>query len=79
MFSRLVPRRGGAIIVVDILYNYTPIFGLGFFGTIPIARFAYLAPRYVQPGATPGYIQYYTASGDDGIGAECPKYLPLIQ
>lgn len=70
---------GGSIIVVDILYNYTPIFGLGFFGTIPIARSAYLAPRYVQPGATPGYIQYYTASGDDGIGAECPKYLPLIQ
>jgi hypothetical protein len=46
----------GSLIVVDIVYNYAPIFGSVFtklfgsplFGTIPIARSAYLAPRYVQ-------------------------------
>jgi hypothetical protein len=71
---------GGPIIVVDIVYNYTPMFGSAFtplfgsplFGTIPIARSAYLAPRYVQ---SPNYIKYNnTISGDDGIGAECPNY-----
>jgi Flp pilus assembly protein TadG len=74
---------GGSLLVVDIVYNYTPIFGSTFtalfgaplFGTLPIARSAYLAPRYVQ---FPKYIQYdNTVSGDDGIGAECPQYLPL--
>ena len=58
----------GSLIVVDIVFNYTPIFGLGLFGTIPIARSAYLAPRYVP------LIKYVVASGDDGIGAECPGY-----
>ncbi|MGH6811044.1 MAG: TadE/TadG family type IV pilus assembly protein [Methylocella sp.] len=62
----------GSLIVVDIVFNYTPIFGLGLFGTIPIARSAYIAPRYVQ---APKYIKYdATVSGDDGIGAECPGY-----
>ena len=76
-------RGGGSLLVVDIVYNYTPIFGSTFtalfgsplFGTIPIARSAYLAPRYVQ---FPNYVQYNSAyPGDDGIGAECPQYLPL--
>jgi Flp pilus assembly protein TadG len=58
----------GSIIVVDVLFNYTPIFGLGLFGTIPIARSAYLAPRYVS------LIKYAVVSGDDGVGAECPGY-----
>jgi TadE-like protein len=69
----------GSLIVVDIVYNYTPMFGSAFtalfgsplFGTIPIARSAYLAPRYVQ---LPKYIKYAVVSGDDGIGAECPAY-----
>ena len=61
----------GSLLVVDIVFNYTPIFGLGLFGTISIARSAYLAPRYVLP---PKYIKYVVASGDDGIGAECPGY-----
>jgi Flp pilus assembly protein TadG len=58
----------GSIIVVDIVFSYTPIFGLGLFGTIPITRSAYLAPRYVP------LIKYAVISGDDGIGAECPGY-----
>jgi Flp pilus assembly protein TadG len=79
----VAPLLGASLIVVDIAYNYTPLFGSAFtalfgsplFGTIPIARSAYLAPRYVQ---FPKYIQYNSAyPGDDGIGAECPQYLPL--
>jgi Flp pilus assembly protein TadG len=34
----------GSIIVVDVLFNYTPIFGLGLFGTIPIARVPLILP-----------------------------------
>lgn len=79
----LTPSPGASLLVVDIVYNYTPMFGSAFtalfgsplFGTIPIARSAYLAPRYVQ---FPKYIQYNSAyPGDDGIGAECSQYLPL--
>ena len=63
----------GSLIVVDIVFNYTPIFGSGLFGTITIPRSAYLAPRNALPAATP-YIRYDPISGDDGIGAECPGY-----
>lgn len=58
----------GSIVVVDIVFSYTPIFGFGLFGTVPIARSAYLSPRYVP------LIKYVVVSGDDGIGAECPGY-----
>ncbi len=58
----------GSLIVVDIVFSYTPIFGFGLFGTVPIARSAYLSPRYVP------LIKYAVVSGDDGIGAECPGY-----
>lgn len=58
----------GSIIVVDIVFSYTPIFGLGLFGTVPLARSAYLSPRYVP------LIKYAVVSGDDGIGSECPGY-----
>jgi hypothetical protein len=76
----VAPSQGALLIVVDIVYNYTPIFGSTFtalfgsplFGTIPIARSAYLAPRYVQ--YPPNNMKYKVVSGDDGIGAECPNY-----
>jgi Flp pilus assembly protein TadG len=58
----------GSIVVVDIVFSCTPISGFGLFGTIPIARSAYLSPRYVP------LIKYAVASGDDGIGTECPGY-----
>jgi Flp pilus assembly protein TadG len=75
----VAPLPGASLIVVDVAYNYTPMFGSAFtalfgsplFGAIPIARSAYLAPRYVQ---FPNYITYSVVSGDDGIGAECPGY-----
>lgn len=60
--------KSGSLIVVDIAFNYTPIFGLGIFKAIPIRRSAYLPPRYVQ------LIKYAVKSGDDGIGTECPGY-----
>ena len=56
----------GSLIAVDVVFNYTPMFGLGLFGTVPVARSAYIAPRYVP------LIKYAVISGDDGIGAECP-------
>ncbi|MDQ6869368.1 MAG: pilus assembly protein [Pseudomonadota bacterium] len=77
----VAPSSGASLLVVDIVYNYTPIFASTFtalfghplFGTIPIARSAYLAPRYIQ--FPPNYIKYDgTVSGDDGIGKECPQY-----
>jgi Flp pilus assembly protein TadG len=76
----VAPSQGALLLVVDIVYNYTPIFGSTFtalfgsplFGTIPIARSAYLAPRYVQ--YPPNNMKYVVVSGDDGIGAECPNY-----
>jgi Flp pilus assembly protein TadG len=58
----------GSRIVVDVAFNYTPLFGLGIFGAIPIKHSAYLAPRYVP------LIKYTVTSGDDGIGTECPGY-----
>jgi Flp pilus assembly protein TadG len=76
----VAPSLGASLIVVNIVFNYTPMFGSTFtalfgfplFGRVPIARSAYLAPRYIQ---VPNYIKYdNTVSGDDGIGAECPAY-----
>jgi hypothetical protein len=64
----------GSIVVVDIVFNYTPIFGSGIFGTIPLKTSAYLAPRDLQPTNSPNYIKYTVITGDDGIGSECPGY-----
>jgi hypothetical protein len=69
----------GSLVVVDTVFNYTPIFGSGIFGTIPLKTSAYLAPRDLQPASNaPNYIQYNAISGDDGIGSECPDFLPLL-
>jgi hypothetical protein len=64
----------GSLVVVDIVFNYTPIFGSGIFGTIPLKTSAYLAPRDLQPTASPNYLKYVVISGDDGIGSECSGY-----
>jgi Flp pilus assembly protein TadG len=37
----------GSIVVVDIVYTYTPLFVQKLFGSIKISRSAFLAPRYV--------------------------------
>jgi hypothetical protein len=58
----------GSLIVVDVAYNYIPMLGLGIVTAIPIKQTAYLAPRYVP------LIEYSVATGDDGIGTECPGY-----
>ncbi|HEY4846446.1 MAG TPA: TadE/TadG family type IV pilus assembly protein [Methylocella sp.] len=79
VFPAVGASSAGSLLVVDIVYNYTPMFGSAFtalfgsplFGTIPIARSAYLAPRYVQ---FPKFTQYQVVSGDDGFGAKCPGY-----
>jgi Flp pilus assembly protein TadG len=59
----------GTILAVDIVYTYTPLFIQTIFGSIKIARSAFLAPRYKPQG-----IVYQVISGDDKIGAECPGF-----
>jgi hypothetical protein len=70
----------GSLIVVDIVYNYTPIFGSTFtklfgsplFGTIPIARSAAASPQpfvfLVTDGADNN--QYYTTSSNSWTGSQ---------
>lgn len=38
----------GSLIVVDVVYNYTPIVAPQIFGTMTIRRSAYIQPRYVS-------------------------------
>jgi len=54
----------GSIIVVDARYNFTPWFASAFINSIPIARSAYVAPRYVPEVD-------YVATGD-GVATSCP-------
>ena len=53
----------GSMIVADVVYNYTPIFGSGIFSNFTIRRSFYLQPRY-QTSIS------YTTSGFD-IGYTC--------
>jgi Flp pilus assembly protein TadG len=59
----------GTVLVVDIVYTYTPLFIENLFGSIKLSRSAFMAPRYKQQG-----IIYQVISGDDKIGAECPGF-----
>ena len=56
----------GSVIVVDIQYNYHPLFASFLGASIPIARSVYMAPRYVP------LVSYQVVSGDNGIAASCP-------
>jgi Flp pilus assembly protein TadG len=58
----------GSALVVDIVYNYTPLFIQSLFGTVKISRSAFVAPRYVP------LVKYQVISGDDKIGTECPGF-----
>jgi Flp pilus assembly protein TadG len=55
----------GSLIVVDISYNFTPVFSSVLPSPISIARSIYLAPRYVP------LINYQAISGDNGIATIC--------
>jgi hypothetical protein len=56
----------GSIVVIDITYNYHPWFGSYLGASIPVARSAFLAPRYVS------LITYQAIAGDNGIAVSCP-------
>jgi hypothetical protein len=38
----------GSLIVVDLAYTFTPVFGSAFFPTVTLRRSAYLQPRYLS-------------------------------
>ena len=48
----------GSVIVADVIYTYTPIFGSQFLGTMVIRKSFYIQPRYLFPVT-------YTAAGFD--------------
>ena len=56
-----------SLIVIDVVFNFTPTLGSKFFPAIKIARSAYVQPRYAS------LINYDTANSD-GIATRCPGY-----
>ena len=54
----------GTVIAVDVVFNFTPVFGSRYFGTQRIARSVYVQPRYAS------LVDFNTA-GNDGIATEC--------
>ncbi len=56
-----------SLIVIDVVFNFTPTLGSKFFPAIKIARSAYVQPRYAS------LINYDTANSD-GIATKCPGY-----
>lgn len=54
----------GSLIVADIVYNYTPMFGSGFLSNFTIRRSFYLQPRYLTsiPYNTSGFDVGYTCN-----------------
>jgi Flp pilus assembly protein TadG len=47
----------GSLIVVDLAYTYTPVFGSSFFHAVTLHRSAYLQPRYLSSVAYSGTTQ----------------------
>lgn len=73
MFTPIANPQGGYLppnfaVVIDVSYAWTPLVFSNFFGTITLARSAYVNPRYVTE------IKYSAINGDDGFGKECPGY-----
>jgi hypothetical protein len=54
------------VIVVDVVYTYTPLVFGGLVGSFVIARSAYVNARYMTK------LTYQALSGDDGFGQLCP-------
>jgi len=50
------------LIVVDVAFNYAPLFGASVVPAITIRRSAYMQPRYTTGNA---YLQYSVAGGDN--------------
>lgn len=56
-----------SLIVIDVVFNFTPAFGSKFFPAIKIARSAYVQPRYAT-------LINYQPANNDGIATKCPGY-----
>ena len=54
----------GSIIVIDVVFNYVPIFGSGFLPPINISRSVYVQPRYAS-------LINFDPTNNDGIASIC--------
>lgn len=69
--SRLTLPRSvfgpASLIVIDVVFNFTPTFGASFVPAVKIARSAYVQPRYAT-------LINYDTTNSDGIATKCPGY-----
>ena len=56
-----------SLIVIDVVFKFTPPLGAKFFPPITIARSAYVQPRYAS-------LITYDTTNSDGIATKCPGY-----
>ncbi|MCJ2011398.1 TadE/TadG family type IV pilus assembly protein [Methylobacterium sp. J-076] len=56
-----------SLIVIDVVFKYTPTFGSSFVPEIKISRSAYVQPRYAT-------LVNYDTTNSDGIASKCPGY-----
>ena len=57
----------GSLIVIDVVFTFTPTFGAKFFPTSRVARSVYVQPRYAT-------LVTYDTTNSDGIASKCPGY-----
>ncbi len=58
------------LIVVDVAFSYTPLFGASMVPPVTLHRSAYMQPRYTAGNA---YLQYSVAGGDNLV-TTCPGF-----
>ncbi|GJD35508.1 TadE/TadG family type IV pilus assembly protein [Methylobacterium aerolatum] len=56
-----------SLIVIDVVFTFTPTFASAFLPPLRIARSAYVQPRYAT------FVNYDT-TGSDGIASKCPGF-----
>jgi Flp pilus assembly protein TadG len=56
-----------SLIVIDVVFTFTPTFASAFLPPLRIARTAYVQPRYAS-------LISYDTTGNDGIASKCPGY-----
>ncbi|KMO41695.1 pilus assembly protein TadE [Methylobacterium variabile] len=56
-----------SLIVIDVVFTFTPTFGAQFFPPVRIARSAYVQPRYAT-------LVNYDTTNSDGMAKRCPGF-----
>lgn len=56
-----------SLIVIDVVFTFTPTFAAKFLPPLRIARTAYVQPRYAS-------LISFDTTGNDGIASKCPGY-----